>query len=859
MPVDVQTIASSAVNTKWKEPYVSASINQRDVGILAPGIYRGLNLESGGGDRILNVVPDAEFGDHIAGYESSDGYFIHYRDGDSGTIALNLGGAGYASQTVVVAVFIEYVIGSTTTATFRTYTEAEFNGLPAAAQGELVVLGTVNVPAAVNPILAADITAERRTLASASQQRGTVQAAPIVRNPSFEFGVDTDTYEHSCLFWKKTNTLGTGTWANNSSITNSGSRSILLNVSSGPFSGELRQSIGTPTVTGEILSGSVAVRQIQTISSGSFQAFIEWSGDDGRLVSTTTVDLDGGAIDGSYRTVDLTTIAPAGAVSVRSVGVRATVLDPTAPGNFAYIDDFVLLVDVVNTQIYNPYDQNWRQAVNAESITVGSTDTNDDEWATGARVDFDASTPASEGTLSIKQGNPSLKPPALELLGRLLNLGGGLAGSLADGIKARIQADAASGVTEYTPMYEIDVSGQGSVRIYARDDGSFVITVNARWDGSLWNQDVAADSARFDVKTSGAELLHKTSAANWADGSWTISPISITPTLTIVSGDLTVDGTQTTVGNLDVNNSLTVIDDASVGDALTVGGSLGVEQDATLKQKVTIGANNLADRTEAFIPRIFTKRHTVAGFQYAARTLLWESGNGSELNSHNIRLYHNQDSDVNADEALEITLNGLWGDGTFDEWQNDSANKDSSILYLSRERMRIANRTAAAANWSETYGSGGWDKAALDILLGSSLGIRFQNGTGNPATYETNTLYANAIPRAWYRGNIVNGTLFSGSGYNVDAVGASIATGSLVVSLDTSVSSVSNMVQVTSDGSISSNHDFVVFNGSVTGSGGSVTVSARAVNGTTPTYDSVPLNVAGENYVINVLVFGFQA
>ena len=570
MPVDQQALDSSAIATRWKEPYVSASVNHRGVGILAPGIYRGLKLaeDGGAGDRTVIVEDDADYGDHVAGYETSDGYFIHYRDASAGNITLTL--TDYSSQTVVVAIYIEYAIGSDTTGVFRTYTVAEFDALSASARGELVVLGTVVVPAS-GAIVAASITADRRTSASANRQRGTVQAAPIVRNPSFEFGVSGDAYEHSSLFWRKKSTLGTGTWTTTTATANVGAKSVLLSVASGPFSGELFQSIGAATREGESLICQLFVRQVQTISSGSIEAFVEFADADGRAMTRSTVTLDGGAADGSFREVSFTLTAPATATSIRTLGIQAVSLDPTAPGDVIYIDDFTALIDVEDTRLYNPYDQNWRQPVNVESIVLQQQD--DTEWNDNtALIEYDGASPSTEGSVKIGSGSSSL-PPALAIFGRILGIGSGLSDSLSNGLKPRIQADAATTYTEYTPMYTMDVAGQGSGRIYSRDDGSLVMTVNARWDGSIWNQDVADDSSRLDLKTSGVEVLLKTSTASWADGAWTSTAVSVGTDATTLT-DLIV----TSLGGSRISSDVESLQPRLEGPVR----ALGTEDDYTL-------------------------------------------------------------------------------------------------------------------------------------------------------------------------------------------------------------------------------------------------------------------------------------
>jgi hypothetical protein len=167
MATDVQPITGNAIHSKWKEQFASSSLNKRPVGVVAPGIYRGLILEVDplAGDRTIVVGADPTNGDHVAVYETSDGFSVNYRDASSGDITLDL--SSFTSVTVVVAIFIEYEVGVETSGTYRVFSVAEYDALPVDERGELVVLGTVVVPAG-GAIAGGSITLDRRTLASAN-------------------------------------------------------------------------------------------------------------------------------------------------------------------------------------------------------------------------------------------------------------------------------------------------------------------------------------------------------------------------------------------------------------------------------------------------------------------------------------------------------------------------------------------------------------------------------------------------------------------------------------------------------------------------------------------------------------------
>jgi hypothetical protein len=527
MPLDVLALPGSSLNTKWKEPYASASLNQRMVGIVAPGIYRGLRLvpDPALGDRTVVVEKDPDKLDHVAVYENAAGYSVAYRDATSGDITLSL--LAYSNVTVVICLFVNYAPGVSTTGSYRVYTQAEFDVLAAAVKNALVVLGTVVVPVS-GAISSSNISLLNRTLASLNLSRGTIPNAPVVRNPGFESGETNATHAKSTLFWDKSITAGTGTWKTSTTQVSTGMKSIEINVTAGPISGEISQQVGVQTEEDELFIISVDLKQLKTISSGTLAFFLEWSDVNDALLTTTTISLDGGGVDSAFRTISTIIPAPAGAASLRSVGVRATLMDPATPGIFGYLDNVDVLVEPRDPSHPYPFDQAFRRAVAATALTL--LDKTGNFASQLASLRFDPSTPSGEGRVLAEPGNPANTPPALGWLGRFYKLGSALLATEANALKPRVEADTSiAGSTEFTLMWQSARDGESAggytqavVRTYTSPSGSWVFTANAAFDGTNWIKDVNGQVAyRLTLARDQFVISSQIGGTNtWADAAW---------------------------------------------------------------------------------------------------------------------------------------------------------------------------------------------------------------------------------------------------------------------------------------------------------------------------------------------------
>ena len=148
--------ADAEIKMRWREPYVTEGPNKKLAGVVPRGIYRGFSLGFHGSNMLVRVSVDPDKGDHVAVYETDTGMTTRYSmrvELTGGDFTLDL--TPWPSQLVYIAIYAEYSTLGTTAASLRVYTEAEYAG--AAEKDELVILGTVQVPALGNPVPATSL------------------------------------------------------------------------------------------------------------------------------------------------------------------------------------------------------------------------------------------------------------------------------------------------------------------------------------------------------------------------------------------------------------------------------------------------------------------------------------------------------------------------------------------------------------------------------------------------------------------------------------------------------------------------------------------------------------------------------
>lgn len=425
--LDFISDGSSKVNMKWKEQYVSEGLN-RKMAISVPwGVYRGFRLTTNGAALTVGIQADTSGLDHVAVYQTSGGFSLEIRR-TGGDFSLDL--SAYASQVVILALYATYLVGSATTAILRAYTQAEFD--VAVEKDELVVLGRVTVPA--SGVIAADsITHDLRRMAWQKKAPESVTWAPIVRNGGFEW-TTTTTEEYGAAFWRKVTAVGS-TWMGSATDPHSGKYCILFTYAGAAETGWLEQEVNIPVTAGQKIRVQLFKKMLQAATGGSLNLWLQYVDQTGTPIGSSPYPIDT-TVDASYEEIDKIFTVPISAVHLRRVGLYVDAITFAASSAAFRVDDFQVWVEPTAE---SPYLQNERKG---DEILTGLRlrDQEGNNTALEALLTMDKDSPATEGTLSVGTPRATGLPPVVEILGRLLNLGGGLRGTMADALKPRISA-----------------------------------------------------------------------------------------------------------------------------------------------------------------------------------------------------------------------------------------------------------------------------------------------------------------------------------------------------------------------------------------------------------------------------------
>jgi len=491
MPVTLTTLSSSLVKVRWKEPYASESLNRKFTGAIAPGVYRGLIIGTSASALSVDLAPDPTIGDHVAVQEDSTGFSTTFTDDTSGTFTLDL--SSYATNDVVVVTLaMAYAVGTDTTAEFRGYTLAEYNGLSAAAQRSLVVLGTVLRPAS-GIIPAANIVYDRRTLPFQNRSDGLIPWVPLLRNGGFELGETNGTYRHASPFWKTSTTNANFLIRPVTTEARTGSKSLEMTNSggAGAVTATIQQDLWMPVVAGRYVMARLYKKALQAASgvpSGTLR-FV-FGDQDGTNDVNDDLIFAVNAIDGSFVEFDGIVKVPTASRVLKSIQIIIN-------GSYSSTGPCIRFDDV---QAWSQGDAgNWmdvRDARVAEGAVGDLFIGQQNSFANNAaKVWFDGT------NLIVDRRNESTTaiPPAIS-----------------------IQARTSGGIT-YTLVFQSLPTGVPGYRKYVSSTGTMVETINASWNNgtNLWSKDVSGTVAqKFEERPTGRSSYSRIADATWADSAW---------------------------------------------------------------------------------------------------------------------------------------------------------------------------------------------------------------------------------------------------------------------------------------------------------------------------------------------------
>lgn len=540
MPTNSVTFASDEIDMRWKDPYLTEGLNQKAAYVVPRGIYRGFRLTTNATPRFVTVAADADAGDHVAVYTTATGYGLTIRR--SGALSIDLSSAGYNSTTVVIAISAIYARDVTTVAYITIYTLAEYNALTSSARAELVVLGTVVVPAGSSLIAAASITPDRRTTVSESYAPEGMPWMPVVRNGGFEEGAANlaTARQFGVAHWDF-GSVGFGTDIRATLVTagmRTGTKALALIAATNVAvaSATITQGVHLPVVPGQMLKIRLYVKVAIAANAGSGTFGVYYADAAGAaLGSATTVPLVLGSVDGSYRLVELTATVPATAALITQVKFEFLALQYNSFGTAATFDDVQVWVEPGSAVTREPPTTLRHAEVAAAPLILEDPSLKGTVPSSAALARFDSG--SNYVRLERRDQDATQAPPDLSLLGTLKDLGAALLATDANALLARLSLAPrlVTGATKRTLILKSVTGAHGAVRLYhtVYDDGAFdlrekfEITLNAEWRTSgFWFQDQdVQDSVKLVLDTGDGTKLSAFCAfpgdgSGWTDSAW---------------------------------------------------------------------------------------------------------------------------------------------------------------------------------------------------------------------------------------------------------------------------------------------------------------------------------------------------
>lgn len=532
------TIIAPGVNNttmRWKEPYVSAGLNKKNVGPIPSGIVRGGKLQTSGAGLNVDIVPDPSTGDSVYTYRTPGGEFqLTHREDTTRTLDLS----AVANSTVYVALYVQYAIGSATLVEWRTYTEAElFTGPLVAEAGSVVIVGKVDVPAA-GPIPASNVTPEGARFAWKDVSAGMKPWRQIVRNGGFEDGGSTSgangfSIEESLSgggFSRVDNVdQHSGDWELEVRVTSTGDTFLM---GPGGFQSANPFSAGPiPVVAGQLIDASFWLRG-DSIDAGYTQGasgarlVFEIYDSSASLVATESVDSDPSVHVGTFAYTKLQKVFEVPVSGFMRWYLSLSIDSGSGIGNFG-VDDIEIYLQPDAGDGGESAFTNGPVRTTALDLLPRNADNIADFIGTFNWYRFVVDYLNFQPRLGLDGGTNNRLLYLFEMVSSAIDLpdnGYGVIGSDAS-------PNADTGATGYKLLGRFSLFngvGNGDARLYGSTLPSnrhgFHITLNARWDTgtSLWDKDDDSQGAtKFEIFRNGIRQSSVGSGTDsWDDSSW---------------------------------------------------------------------------------------------------------------------------------------------------------------------------------------------------------------------------------------------------------------------------------------------------------------------------------------------------
>lgn len=365
---------------------------------------------------------------------------------------------------------------------------------------------------------------------------GVTTASPVLRNGGFEHGVTASTASRAISDWR-INNVSNAQFRLSTTGPASGAKCLELNATGTTnIAGDVTQFLELPVEPGQGVRVMAAVEQVKAPSAGTWRIRVAWGDADSAPSSQNDVDFTVlASTDAGYRLIDQSFVVPAGKRFLKSVAIEATGIAVASTGIALRVDNVQVFVSPVNADRAAAMDDARLNAALLYSMVIEDPST----YQVGqlaALLRFDKSTPTSEGKVVLERKDQDYSganlPPALEHVGRLVNLGGQLLADATNAAKPRIEMSYST--VNYTLLFESARNGetvgaytQPAARVYMGTGGALHQTFNARWTGTAWRKDITGTIATRQVAGSGSgasripvAIFQYRGTVDFADGDW---------------------------------------------------------------------------------------------------------------------------------------------------------------------------------------------------------------------------------------------------------------------------------------------------------------------------------------------------
>lgn len=367
---------------------------------------------------------------------------------------------------------------------------------------------------------------------------GRKPAATLLKNGSFDYGLTSGTHRHAVAGWEITQAVNGG-WRLVSSGMESGAKCLSLNVTASGVDtyATISQNLEVPIQPGARIRYIASVKQLIAPSVlGGTYIQINYGDADSVAASQLTDDFQTAGTDASFRHVDFTFTVPAGKYVLKSIDIKVEASQYGSTGNALLVDNVQMYL-IPTTSTNTDAAEDVRLSTSRVDGVIIEDPSTYQIGQLAALLRFIKATPTNEGAVYLeRKDQTSGLPPALQLAGRLYDIGRALLGSNANNALPRLSMPH-SDTRDFTLLFETHPESLGLVtidlgfRMFATSydgslgagDNALSFTINAKYDGTNWSKDTNSTAAyMLQMRPDGMRLFCRPADVNttWTSTQW---------------------------------------------------------------------------------------------------------------------------------------------------------------------------------------------------------------------------------------------------------------------------------------------------------------------------------------------------